>query len=136
MIPSFINFFYYFWIEISLYACFNVLAKSFLVKLNFFLLGFSVLVFILFLIASNWKLLLRLLKNSIAAGIPLIITKSLVLGMSRNSLMDLYFLVSFLSLGIFFVYFLFLYTCKSQYDVILDWIPCTAILSYVTLDSG
>ena len=124
-------FLFYFWIEIPLYACSR---KIFWVNFNFIPLGFSVVVFILFLITSNWRLLLRLLKNSIVAGIPMIINKSLVPGTCHNSLIDFYVFVSFLSLGNFLLFIL--YTCKSQYDVIFDRIPCTMFSSYIALDAG
>ena len=126
-------FLFYFWIEIPLYACFNVLVKIIWVNFNFILLGFYVVVFILFLITSNRRLLLRLLKNSIVAGIPMIISKSLAPGTCHNSLIDFYVFVSFLSLGNFLLFIL--YTCKSQYDVIFNRIPCTMFLSYIALDA-
>ena len=112
---QFFLFLFYFWIEIPLYACFNALVKIFWVNFNFILLGFSVVVFILFLITSNRRLLLKLLKNSIVAGIPMIISKSLAPGTCHNSLIDFYVFVSFLSLDNFLLFIL--YTCKSQYDV-------------------
>ena len=47
---------------------------------------------------------------------------------------DFYIFVSFLSLDNFLLFIL--YTCKSQYGIIFDWIPCTMILSYTALDTG
>ena len=88
--------------------------------------------FILFLIASSLKLLLRLLKNSIVARIPMIINKSLILGTCHYSLIDFYIFVSFLSPGNSLLFIL--YTCKSHYGVIFDWIPCTMILMLVSVD--
>ena len=64
----------------------------------------------------------------------MIINKPLVLGTCHNSLIDVYMFASFLSLGNFPLFIL--YTCKSQYDLIFDWIPCTMILSYTALDAG
>ena len=52
---------------------------------------------------------------------------------------------SFILLGFSFVVFILfclfcllfiLYACKSQYDVIFDWIPCTIILLYIALNAG
>ena len=122
-------FLFYFWIKIPLYACFNVLVKIFWVNFNFISLSFSVVVFILFLLTSNWRLLLGLLKNSVVTGIPMIINKSIVLTKCHNLLIDFYVFVSFLSLDNFLLFIL--YTCKSQYDVIFDRVPCTMSLSYI-----
>ena len=63
----------------------------------------------------------------------MIINRSLVLETFHNSFIDFYIFVSFLSIGNFLF---ILYTCKSQCDVIFDWIPSTMILSYVALDAG
>ena len=76
----------------------------------------------------------RLLKNLIVAGIPMIINTSLVLGTSHNSLIDFFIFVPFLSLDNFILFIL--YTCKNQYDKISDWFPCTMILHYIALDAG
>ena len=127
-------FLFYFWIKIPLYACFNVLVKIFWVNFNFISLRFSVVVFILFLLTSNWRLLLGLLKNSVVTGIPMIINKSIALTKCHNLLIDFYVFVSFLSLDNFLLFIL--YTCKSQYDVIFDRIPCTMFFSYIALDAG
>ena len=64
----------------------------------------------------------------------MITNKSLVLGTCHNSLVDFCIFVSFLSLGNFLLFIL--YNCKSQYDVIFDWIHCTMVLSYIALDAG
>ena len=114
------------------YDIFLFLDRNSLIRL---FLGFFVVVFILFLITSNWRLLLRLLKNSIVAGIPMIISKSLVPGTCHNSLINCYVFVSFLSLGNFLLFIL--YTCKTQYGVIFDRIPWTMSLSYIAfIDAG
>ena len=62
------------------------------------------------------------------------VNKLLVLGTCHNSWIDFYIFVSFLSLGNFLLFVL--YICKSQYDVIFDWVPCTMILCYIALDAG
>ena len=62
-----------------------------------------------------------------------ITNKSLVPGTCHNSLINFYVFVSFLSLGNFLLFIL--YTCKSEYDVIFDRIPCTMFLSYIALDA-
>ena len=64
----------------------------------------------------------------------MIVNKSLVLETCHNWLIDFYIFVSFLSLGNSPLFIL--YTCKSQYDLIFDWILCTMILSYTALDAG
>ena len=123
-------FLFYFWIKIPLYACFNVLVKIFWVNFNFIPLGFSIIVFIPFLITNNSRLLLRLHKNSLIAGIPMIINNSLVPVTCNNLLIDFYVILSFLSLGNFLLFIL--YTCKIKYDIIFD----RMYLSYIALGAG
>ena len=120
----------------SLIRLFQCARINILSEFQFYSLGLlcCCTLFILFLITSNWRLLLRLLKNSIVAGIPMIINKSLVPGTCHNSLIDFYVFVSFLLLGNFLLFIL--YTCKSQYDVIFDRIPCTMSLSYTAFIDG
>ena len=70
-----------------------------------------------------------MLKNSVVAGTPMIINKSLVLRTCHNSLIDFYVLVSFLLTGNVLLFIV--YTCKSQYDVFFERIPWTMSLSYI-----
>ena len=86
----------------------------------------------LFLIGINWKLLLRPPKKSIVHGISITINESL--RTFHNSLLDLYILFSFSSRDNFL---LFIFNpCKSPYNVIFDWVPCTKTFSYITLYDG
>ena len=64
----------------------------------------------------------------------MILNKYLVPGMCHNLLINFYGFVSFLSLGNFLLFIL--YICESQYDVIFDRISCTMFLSYIALDAG
>ena len=70
-----------------------------------------------------------MLKNSVVAGTPMIINKSLVLRTCHNSLIGFYILVPFLSTGNVLLFIV--YTCKSQYDVFFERIPWTMSLSYI-----